>query len=257
MSQLDTPPFDATAAGPQKTSGLAIAALVCSLICCIPITTIPGILLGIIALVSIGGDPAKKGKGMALVAIILGVVFTAGQAYVYPKGYAYFKEVMQLVWQGPSEAMTVGFAGDAAAFKGCFHGPGASASDAEAQAFIAALRGRYGEYVGCRFDEETADSRQPPFGKTSVTFPYVLEFDSGEVKAEAEIIFSDPVKGGFVNKLGHITVFDPDLGDLTYPMSIEEAVEEAIEEPVEEAIEGAIEEVIEEPAEEPIGQDGA
>ena len=44
MSHLDTPPFDPSATGPQKTSGLAIASLVCSLICCIPITTILGML---------------------------------------------------------------------------------------------------------------------------------------------------------------------------------------------------------------------
>ena len=81
MSQLGAP-FDI----PQdrKTSGIAIASLVCSLICCIPVTTILGILLGVGAMVSIGSNPEKKGKGLAITGIILGAVFTALQAWAYP-----------------------------------------------------------------------------------------------------------------------------------------------------------------------------
>ncbi|MHC4217033.1 MAG: DUF4190 domain-containing protein [Planctomycetota bacterium] len=237
MSHLDTPPFDASAAGPQKTSGLAIASLVCSLICCIPVTTIPAILLGIGAMISIGGDPAKKGRGMAITGIVLGVIFSVGQALIYPPVIGYVKTTMQLVWGGPDTALAVGFSGDITAFKDQFYGAGATADDADAQAFIDALRGRYGEYMSSYFDE-TNQSSQPPFGQPYMAFPYVVEFANGQVNAEAEIIFSDAQKGGFINKLGYITVFDPDLGDLTFPAPIADPIADPIEEPIEEPTDG-------------------
>jgi hypothetical protein len=237
MSHLDSPPFDPSAAGPQKTSGLAIASLVCSLICCIPLTTIPGILLGIGAMISIGKDPAKKGKGMALTGIVLGVIFTVIQAIAYPAAFGYFKTMMEMVWSGPSAAMTAGFAGDIAGFKDEFHGAGAATTDAEAQLFIDALRSRYGEFTSCYFNEAAGGPGQSGFGKPSLPFPYILEFANGQVEAEAEIIFSDPQKG-FVNKLGYITVFDPDVGDLTYPAPVAEMIEEAVEGAIGEPAEG-------------------
>jgi hypothetical protein len=217
MSQLDTPPFGAAAVEPQKTSGLAIASLVCSLICCVPVTTIPGILMGIAAMISIGG-------------IVLGALFTIGQALIYPPAIGYIRETMQMVYTGPSAALASGFGGDTAAFRDQFYGAGAAATDAEAQAFLEELRDRYGEYMSCNLDE-TAQPSQPRFGTPMVPFPYVIEFADGQVQAEAEIVFSDPVRGGFINKLGYITVFDTDLGDLTYPASAEGAMDEPMEEP--------------------------
>ncbi|MHC4080308.1 MAG: DUF4190 domain-containing protein [Planctomycetota bacterium] len=229
MSHLDSPPFDATATEPQKTSGLAVASLVCSLICCIPLTTIPGILLGIGAMISIGGDPAKKGKGMAITGIVLGVIFTVMQAVIYPPAIGYVKATMGLVWGGPRDALAMGFAGDTAGFKDQFHGAGASAGDVEAQAFIDELRRRYGEYSACYFDEAKGQPSQPGFGATSVPFPYVIEFANAQVESETEIVFSDPQVGGIVNKLGYVTIFDAELGDLTYPAPVEEMIEEAAE----------------------------
>jgi type IV pilus assembly protein PilA len=54
---------------PQKTSGLAIAALVLSL--CFPV----GLILALIALVKIGRDPTQKGKGLAIAAIVVSGLF--------------------------------------------------------------------------------------------------------------------------------------------------------------------------------------
>ncbi len=198
----------------QKTSGLAIASLVCSLICCLPITTIPGVLLGIAAMVSIGNNPARKGKGIALTGIVLGVLFTIGQAVIYPPAYGYIKDSMELVTAGPNNALTAGFAGDTAGFKTQFHGPGATATDAEVLAFINQLRGRYGELQSV---EMRGQSQQTPFGQPIVPFDYVLVFETGEVSCTTEIAFSDPQKGGFINKLHSITINDPD-GPIVYPM---------------------------------------
>lgn len=206
--------FGEAYAGEQKTSGMAIASLVCSLICCLPVTTIPGVLLGIAAMVSIGNDPAKKGKGIAVTGIVLGVLFTVGQAAIYPPAIDYIKEMLKLVEKGPETALIAGFDGDIAGFKSQFHGPGAMATDAEAQAFLDQLRARYGEF---ELTSMRGQSQQSPFGQPIVTFDYVLIFKNTEVKCATEIAFSDPKKGGFINKLSSITVDDPDLGLLVYP----------------------------------------
>jgi hypothetical protein len=242
------------AEGPQKTSGLAIASLVCSLICCIPVIPVIGILLGIGAMISIGGDPAKKGKGMAVTGIVLGVIFTVGQGVFCPWLYGVGKEFYAFVGSGPNDALVAGFDGDAAGFKGQFHGAGATASDAEVRTFIRELRSRYGGFVSCCMDEQ-APPPQGTFGKPIVPFPYVYEFENAQMRGEAELAFSDPAKGGFFKKIASITIFDDERGDLTYPAAaaLEEALEAEplLDEAVEEMIEEAIEELPEVPAEEP------
>ncbi len=203
--------------GELKTSGLAIGSLVCSLICCVPVTTIPGILLGIGAMVSISNNPARKGKGLAVAGILLGVIFTAGQAYVYPKVIEFAGKTFELVMNGPNDALAVGFASDPVAFKSHFYGTGAQATDAEAQAFIDTLRSRYGEFQSCRFDEQGSTS--PAFGDPSSVFPYIITFDNATLNADVQIIWFDKRTDSMVYKFGWMTVKDPDpdLGDLRYP----------------------------------------
>ncbi len=195
----------------QKTSGLAVGSLVCSLILCCPITTIVGPLLGVGALIQIGGNPALKGRRIALAAILLGVVFTLGQAGVCYRGYDVF---VRPYMTGPAAALTAGFSGDLAAFRSEFDPAAAKATDAQISEFIEALRGRYGEFVSCRFDAPNAPP--PQFGDPHVPFRYVLEFADKSVEAEAVYAFADEATG-LVMKWGSITVLDPDLGDLTFP----------------------------------------
>jgi len=214
MTQFETP-FDIVDPSEQTTSRLAIGSLVCSLICCVPVTTIPGILLGIVAMISIGNNPARKGKGLAVAGILLGVIFTAGQAYVYPKIIEFAGETFELVMNGPNDALVSGFAGDPVAFKSNFYGRGAQATDAEAQAFIDTLRSRYGEFQGCQFDEQAGT--QPAFGRPDTAFPYILTFDNATLDATAQIIWFDERTDQMIYKFGWVTVKDADLGDLRYP----------------------------------------
>ncbi len=216
MTQFGAP-FDAEESAEQKTSGLAIASLVCSLICCVPVTTIPGILLGVGAMLSISNNPARRGKGLAVAGILLGVIFTAAQAYVYPPAIKWIQRSMEMVMSGPDQALIDGFAGDPTTFKSHFYGTGARASDAEAQAFIDTLRSRYGEYGGCTFDQQN----QPPasFGKPTSRFAYDLTFKNATVDAEAQIIWVDERTGDMVYKFGWVKIQDQDLGDLVYPVS--------------------------------------
>ena len=64
------PPTTPPPGGPQKTSRLAIGALVGAFLC-FPV----GLILGIVALTRIGKAPTLKGKGLAITGIVLSGVF--------------------------------------------------------------------------------------------------------------------------------------------------------------------------------------
>lgn len=76
---------------PERTSILAVLSLICSLLCCIPGFGLLGSLMGVGALVSIGGSNGRVGgKGLAWAGVILGLLATllwggvaigGGQAY--------------------------------------------------------------------------------------------------------------------------------------------------------------------------------
>jgi len=69
--------FDADPGLPARTSVLAILAVVAAVICFLPGTGVLAILLGVAALVAIGGSNGRlEGRGAALSGIILGVITT-------------------------------------------------------------------------------------------------------------------------------------------------------------------------------------
>lgn len=223
MTQFPQPGYydpNAAPPAPARTSGLAITALVFSLLGIIPclglITAPLGVLLGLIGVVAIG--PPKKGKGMAITALILGLIFTSAQVYGTKKAYDFFYGFFALMMKGPEDALTKGFAGDISGFKAGFHGSGAAAGDAEATAFINELRTRYGNFTASNLDQ--APGQQPPQpapGQTNMTLPYVLSFGNGNVKAEVEIILVDQSGQQIVKKIGFIHVIDATKGDMVYP----------------------------------------
>ncbi len=208
-------------AQPATRSGLSVTALVMSLIGLVPclglITGPIGVLLGLIGVVSI--KPPRTGKGMALAAVILGVIITSvhvwGAKMVYDFGYGFYAFMMK----GPEDALNKRFAGDIAGFKAEFHGAGAIASDGEAQAFIDVLRAQYGSFASAAFDQKSG--QQPPTqpGQAAVPLPFVLTFANKTVNAEVELVFGDQKTGAFFKKIGYIKVLDPAAGDPTYPLS--------------------------------------
>jgi len=204
---------------PRRTSGLAITALVMSLVgiipCCGFITAPLGLILGAIAAFITGPSSPRKGRGMAVTALILGLIFTIAW---YASGTWLSKKMMEGVMRGPQPALTAGFAGDVAGFKAAFHGGGATASDDEARAFLSALTDRYGVMTSVQHDA----SKPPPqtFGQPSVPMAYVIQFASGPMSAEVVLVFADQSTGEMFllsPRLGSITIFDPSQGDLTYP----------------------------------------
>jgi hypothetical protein len=197
----------------KRNSGLAVGALICSLVFCCPITTILGVLLGLIAFVSIGNNPMLKGRGLAVVAVLIGVIATAGQGV---GGYLYYDLAVKPVMHGPRDMLTAGFNGDLNGMRDELVTPAAAATDEELTAFVTELRDRYGEFVSCAIDEGSQAS-PTTFGATSMPFPYVFEFKNQTIIGEAELMFSDPNAGGIVMKWASITIFDGQLGDVSLP----------------------------------------
>jgi hypothetical protein len=236
MSQYQSP-FEESSMDQAKTSGLAITALVLSLtaiVPCLGLLTGPlGALLGLVSAVTIPSNPARKGTGLAVTAIVIGVVLAAGQGY----GTYWFAGKARQVWAkmmgGPAEALSAGFAGDAAAFRDEFHARGGPLSVEDAQAFIDELRTRYGDFVAVNMPMQN-QSYQPAPGQTQMVLPYVVEFTNATMNAEVELVLVDEKTGEFLMKWGYITILDPERGDLRYPPAEGSSeVEPAGEDPME------------------------
>ncbi|MHC4990725.1 MAG: DUF4190 domain-containing protein [Planctomycetota bacterium] len=214
MSQFEAPPQHGDALSePPRTSGLAVGSLICSLVFCCPITTVLGVLLGLAAFFSISANPARRGKGLAVVGLLLGIVFTAGQAFVANKAY----QAYVVFRDAPGEALSPGFAGDYAAMRSSFGTGGLAATDAEAEAFVQELRQRYGELQRSDLDLVAYQTmQQPQPGQTEFTMPWLLIFDNATINAE--LTFSESTQGPDDRIIfDSITVYDPDQGDLAFP----------------------------------------
>ncbi len=209
MMQFD-PGLDNPEVQPPKTSRLAITSLISSLILCCPLTTILGPLLGLVSVIRIGGNPALKGRGIAVAAILLGATFTGGQFW---SGRWIYETFLAPMIAGPTAALETGFDGDIAGFKDHFYGAGATASDAEAAAFIAELERRYGGFVSCMYNQQGQPKTRGPV----MPLDYRIVFADQSADCETEIVFADKQTGAWPGKLGYITIFDVDLGDLTFP----------------------------------------
>lgn len=203
---------------PRKTSGLAITSLVCGILGCCPfVTSLLAVIFGAAAFASIGRNPARRGKGMAAIGLILGLIGLVAWILIAVYGGDWLRKMWEFVENGPDRAMKAGAAGDTVTFKSMCWGNAASASDQEVELFFTELETRYGAFVACRFDEQRAGNQQPAFGNPIVPFPYRIECADQTVDARIEIAFSDPQRGGFMYKIASITVRDSQLGDLTYP----------------------------------------
>jgi type II secretion system protein G len=88
-NQAPTTDYSATPSGPVKTSGMAIASLICGILGCIPGAQIAAVILGLVSLKKINKGLAG-GKALAIIGIILGVVGIGSYAY---GGYMFYKGV--------------------------------------------------------------------------------------------------------------------------------------------------------------------
>lgn len=197
----------------RKMSGWAIASLLCSTAIFCPPLTLIGPLLGVRALVLIGRDPGRRGRALAVSAIVIGVLLTAGWSY----GLSWWDHhARQPMLTGPQAALRAGFRGDPDAFRSQFHGPGATAGDAQIAALVSELRRRYGAFIDASIESD-GQVDGSAFDRSGVGLPYILRFESATVPATAVFNVWVQDQPGLVLKFASFVVVDPDRGDLIYP----------------------------------------
>ena len=187
-------------------SGLSVAALVCSLILCCPVSTLVSVFLGIAGLVQTRGG-RRRGRGMAITGIILGILFTAGWIIGARMGWSMMLEV---VLRGPDLVLQAGFKGDPGEAKSYFE-TNSVPTDAEIDQFITTARNRYGEFLGATIIDDNSNPQGQQF-----TIPFNLVFTKETLKADVEFRVNENAltESGSVIGLKAITIIDKEDGDL-------------------------------------------
>lgn len=210
---MDTMPLpsDPTPPVQPRMSVCAIASLVLGLVLCCPLTSIAAIVLGA---VGISATKARRatGRGLAIAGLGLGLVGTALQVVFAAWSYSTIYEPLMA---GPGPALRAGLDGGAPAMVARFEIPEGTKLEAEAAAFLEAIKSRYGNLVACELDRSTQaptpDSKRPEFEAD-----FELRFERATIKARSCVEITTP-KGALSMKLRWIELIDPAQGDLRFP----------------------------------------
>jgi hypothetical protein len=161
----------------KPMSGMAVTAFVMTILFCIPVLPLVGLLLGLAALGRTSTDGPFRGRPLAIIAIILGLLFTAGQTYTTVKivevGGMVAGSIM-IVMTGPDDAMEGAFKGDSKQTNDWWS-VGQEPSAAQTAAFVVEARRRFGEFKSAVPD----DGGQPPIKQSSFRIPYKFVFSNG------------------------------------------------------------------------------
>ena len=211
------------------THPLAIGSLICSLLACCPLITIFGPLLGLIAIISIGSNPMRRGKGLAVAGILIGLVTTGiwvfGAVALYRAFFVPLQEQPALIFDDAA-------AGDWAAVRGRMTGPAARASDAETEAFFAAVAAEFGNVQTVVLDERNDfQTVQGPDGSARMSVDYVVTTDTGSATLVVDWLIAEP--GAFVMKPEGLTMMGdhgtavefPAMGASQVPVDADAAAE--------------------------------
>lgn len=228
MTQFPPPPDAAGAvvqpSPPARSSGWAIASLVCSLVACIPVLPLLGAVFGVVALRGMSRSRgARGGRGLAIAGIIIGILAVAGQAVI--GGALYW--AAQLPPRAAMAFLTDVAAGDATAARARLTGAASRAvSDDELAAFRDRLRADFGaiEKVSMDFSghaiqstNPTANGRGQSFGtQSSGAVPLRFDFDGKTAFGRVAI---EPDTAGRLDpplQIHSITILTDD-GALTLP----------------------------------------
>ncbi|MCZ6835370.1 MAG: DUF4190 domain-containing protein [Planctomycetota bacterium] len=211
MTEASNKPEDKQQAAPM--CGWAIGAFVCGLfVFCLPLCIFGG-LLGLKALSEIRLDPRLGGRRLAIFGIVLSVLATL----TWGSGAVWWQvNIRKPMISGPISALQSGWDGDLDGFREGFTDPGALVSDAQALKFLGELSNRYGKLLSMR---QIQDDRPSATGyqMQSYGIPYEMEFEMGPIKAEGKFVISSP-GDGFVGRFQWLAIFDPELGDLVFPV---------------------------------------
>lgn len=205
-----------------KMSVWSVAALVCSLIFCCPIVTLVGLILGIIGLFDTRGA-RRRGRGLAIAAIILGLVVTVtwivGWVLAWPRFF-------QVVFSGPSIVMEAGYNKDNKEVMD-FFAKGYVPTTEEIDAFFAESEHRFGAFKHATAkDNQTTGSDQQ-----TIEIEYVFVFDKATVDVDVTFEVNDEViteSGSYIGIL-EIKIEDPEGEDLILSTTVKQREKEFLD----------------------------
>lgn len=204
---------------PQRTSKMAIASLLMSFLSCCSVCGVVPIALSIIAIIRIRLNPALRGMGIAVIALILNTGLTiASSVWILPQAKQLFQQVFGLMLTGPADAIRAGQTGDVEAFLAVMDRTGPTApTTEEASVFLAALTERFGRVQSSTLQDPNRAA--PPPGAKDVTLDYLLTFSNdGTVTAiRCSVLWQlADAKGDLDVKIRRIRVFADDM-ELAFP----------------------------------------
>ncbi|MFK7962187.1 MAG: hypothetical protein AB8G96_16875 [Phycisphaerales bacterium] len=212
---FEAPPerrFEESDAGPKRTSRLAIASLVLSVVACCPIAGLIGPLLAVVSIVMIMTSRRLKGVFIALLAIVIGLALQVGS---FALGWKVFGEAIAVTSSGPEFVLEPAEAGDHQKVRDRFYGPASNLTDAEIDAFVAEYRARYGTPAPWVSGGQLInDPSGAPNGTMAGTITGV---DGTAYTVQFRYLFADETTGQMVLKFDRFRVLDPDRGDLIFP----------------------------------------
>jgi hypothetical protein len=228
----------------KPMSGMAVTGFVLTLLFCIPVLPLVGLLLGLAALgrTAVPNGP-MRGRPLAITAIIVGILCTAGQVYTTVKLVQVAKIVgasIEVVFTGPQTVLEGAFEGDSAKVDEWWW-PDQTPSAAQTAAFVADCRARFGDTVSVTITE----GNQPPMGQATFSLPYKFTFANGvydgtvKFQAYTDGTTTMPVDGRYVG-LVEMTVVDTDGTKVVWsavdagssdaaPKAVKNAAEETVE----------------------------
>jgi hypothetical protein len=191
-------------------SGWALAALLCSTVLFCPLATMLGVLLGVRSLYHVRAVPGRRGRGVAMAAIVIGLVATVGWITF---GLWWNRNARQLMHDGPSTFIAIGQAGDVEGFRDGFVDGGGTPE--AATGFLQALTAEHGLIRSARQgDAQGADG--PVLVDGRLTIRYVFLFDEGEAAGRAEFVVFEEGLMDLELRFGWVEVEGPG-GRLRYP----------------------------------------
>ncbi|MCA9289675.1 MAG: DUF4190 domain-containing protein [Phycisphaerales bacterium] len=162
----------------SRTSVLAVLSFICGLICCVPVTSIPAVIMGVLALGLSAGKPHVRGKGLAIAGIVLGLIGVLLQAGVWFGIVTPLNRLSLAVLQP-------GLSGDVIGVRANFTtAADASMTDDEITAFFSGIVAQIGAPTSSSFSISAygqAPNLQPPPGTTVVPLPYTLVGPNGSM----------------------------------------------------------------------------
>jgi hypothetical protein len=194
-----------------RRSICALASLVLGLVLCCPLTSVAAIILGAVG-INATRQRTVTGRGLAVAGLSLGVL---GAALQLAFGAWAYRSIYEPLLDGPAPALRAGIEQGPNAMLEQFALPEGASLDAEAAAFVEAVRTRYGNLVSSQLDRSaqapTPDARRPEFEAD-----FDARFERATVRTRCCIQITDP-KGRLSMKLLWIEIIDPARGDLRFP----------------------------------------